>query len=409
MSRRQDSPHDDCADDKTPRTPNGARVLVFATPTSQMATTQQQNAGGISDTQNDSGAQALGSPLVIDDTLDLQTPPALPPPRATQARRRSPLAERDTPPAPPATQPRRRTPLEVRDVNVPATTGARGQLREGRAGIIPAAQLREVQARAAQHAWTFSQTAATLSGASEEGSLTAVDETPGSTPLNFSWNTATGTPSPSVCAAETRARTDASARGAAVSEGCGSGTAAQTPAPGGRDAVANSVGPTAQAPEAIPSATTARFPPAAPTAPAADAASTTAATTNSAAYALPQSVTTTAPTATTAPAAGHPLTHGAGALQQNESGEDLFRFFATPPAFAETTTNGTQQGGQEPAAPTSTSNEGHASDTTGVHATLGGDAGPGERTPSLETHASGRNNARAAQRARAAKRTLRRL
>ncbi|RDX45044.1 hypothetical protein OH76DRAFT_1421025 [Lentinus brumalis] len=200
------------------RTQSGAIVFVEATPPPGSTPEGQQG-------QNDAPPLIPGSPLIINDTFDLLTPPGLPPPSTAAARRRTPLAERDvctvereslriirddhplqTPPAPPATQLPRRTPLSERNVNALDGACRSGQMSGALAGTIPISELRDAQSREGGNPWIFPRArrgrvrlaAATTVQTAAEASLD-------SSPLSFSWDATTATLSPSIRAAETRA------------------------------------------------------------------------------------------------------------------------------------------------------------------------------------------------------------
>ncbi|RDX57552.1 hypothetical protein OH76DRAFT_1493681 [Lentinus brumalis] len=331
MSDRPNTPQNDeweWSDDCTPRTPNGAAIRVEETP--PPAPAQRAAAEQIPQAR----PVSPGTPIVINDTYDLPTPPGLPPlPLATQARRRTPLQERDvrsveeqsvravrgicvlrSPPPPPATQQPRRVPLDEVDVN--ATRVSDGHASDG-TGPVPAVELHEVQARAGSHVWLFPQTAPRTRRTAPNVSSATTAGSQGSSPLSFDLDTPAGTPSPSIRAAETRAAT----RNAAQGDGAAATTT--TSMAGGEVPAADSTGAVLDAGSA----------------------------------ATVPLLSETLPTA----------------LQGDES-QDLFRHFSTPPIPAD---EDTTQRNQNLATAEGLDANGPFKDGRTANETLDGDAGPG--------------------------------
>ncbi|KAI0691362.1 hypothetical protein C8T65DRAFT_745485 [Cerioporus squamosus] len=179
-------------------TPNGAKILVFATP--ETAPVAQNVAAAAAPPGAPQAAAPTQAPLAPNIHLDQQQ--MLPPP-------------------PPATQPARRIPVEELVPNVVEGERVRKRAAQhpttGMVGMSPMHEIQEAQARFGTHAFYLppspvENAATTAASTPTDASSTVVDDLPSSSPINVSWDTtasgnateSSGTLSPSVRAAATR-------------------------------------------------------------------------------------------------------------------------------------------------------------------------------------------------------------
>ncbi|KAI0715915.1 hypothetical protein C8T65DRAFT_738350 [Cerioporus squamosus] len=375
MMKNHPTPHQkDVEADGVPRTPNGARILVFETP--QLAA--QNNAATAADVSISmpSPRQSL-TPLIVQNSFESQAPA-------------TPL---------PATQPGLRLQRDDASLGTPDEESTRERELTGLGLTGAFSGTGTSQSPDDAPSALLTPIRLTQDGRTDDGSATAVEESPDSTPINVSWNTVTS----AAMVSPTTRTTDATAHAgfAARAENARSGIV-QAAEP---RTITTTVTAILAGGAAAAEATTGLFTTTAamPASPGTTRDTPPVAFCDTAALRLAQQGDELLVDATSEPAydggraAAHIRTPNAQSVEP-----DYFRFFTTPPVFGNTSQNRAERRSQgKRPVPTT--------DPAATEADVGRYAGPGGRATRLSPSATGGIDSGVEERRKALKREMRRL